>query len=238
MELHRGTAADAAGVRQDRAEIEVHATQDAGVGVMHVAVGLFQGSLVQVEGVGILHEKLPGAQHAEAGPGFIAKLGLYLVVIDGQLFVASKLATGEIGDDLLVGWPETEIALVSILDLQQQALVVLAPASGFVPEFSRLDDRQHDFLCAGSIHLLTNDVLYLLQYTQSHGHPAVDARCELANQAGPDHQLMANDFRVCRCLFQGGNGVFGSSHSCLSNLFIIYAVSESKNGESSFATLW
>ena len=49
---------------------------------------------VDVEGIGVLHDKFPGSHHPKARANLVSKLGLNLVVIDGQLFVALNIAAG------------------------------------------------------------------------------------------------------------------------------------------------
>ncbi len=80
MELVGGIAADAAGVRLHRAELQPAAAEDAAVGLVHDPVGLVQGRAVQVEGVGVLHQELAGAHDPEAGADLVPELGLDLVV--------------------------------------------------------------------------------------------------------------------------------------------------------------
>ncbi len=88
MKLSGGTAADTAGVGSNRAEVQIHACENPAVNLMHLIIGLLQACLVNMEGVGVLHNKFPGAHDAKAGPDLIPKLGLYLVEADRQLFVA------------------------------------------------------------------------------------------------------------------------------------------------------
>ena len=60
------------------------------------------GLLVDVEGVGVLHEELARAHHAEARPALVAELHLDLVEIRRQLAIALQLAARDVGDDFLV----------------------------------------------------------------------------------------------------------------------------------------
>jgi len=90
-----------------------------------------------MEGVGVLHDELPCAHDAEAGTDLVAKLGLDLVEVERQLLVALDLAAEQVGDDLLVGRADAELATVAVLQAQQLG-AVLFPASRFLPQLGGL----------------------------------------------------------------------------------------------------
>jgi len=58
------------------------------------------------------------------------------------------------------------------------------------PVSSQSSDR------AGAVHLLAHDVLDLAQHAQAQRRPGVDAGGELAQHAGLEHQLVADDLGV------------------------------------------
>ena len=108
-------AADHAGSSLDGAKREATAREDARVGVVHVPV-LARGVLpVDVERVGVLHEKLAPAHEAEARPHLVAELDLNLVEVLRQVTVRADLAAHEIRHHLLVGGAEAEVAVVAVL---------------------------------------------------------------------------------------------------------------------------
>jgi len=92
MEFVGKTPANAAGIRQHRAKIQTQAGEDVAVGAVHQVVGGLQALLAGVKGIGILHDKFPRSHDAKAGANLVAKLGLDLVKIGGQLLVAADLA--------------------------------------------------------------------------------------------------------------------------------------------------
>ena len=68
-----------------------------------------------MEGIGILHDEFPCAHYAKARASLVAKLRLYLVDIGWQLAIAAVLIAHQVGNNLFVGRPETEVALMTIL---------------------------------------------------------------------------------------------------------------------------
>src|SRR5690606_27456022 len=96
------------------------------------------------------------AHQAKARADLVAEFGLNLEEVDRQLLVAIKLVAGQIGDDFLVGWADTEFAVVAILEAQQLR-AVLFPATGLLPKLSRLDGGHQHFQSAGLVHLVTYD---------------------------------------------------------------------------------
>ena len=109
-------AADRAGVGRHRAELQAEALEDAVVGVVHVAVFALQILEGAVEGVAVLHHEFAAAHHAEARADLVAELHLHLVEVLGQLAVAPELAADHVGDDLLVGRADDEVAVVAVLE--------------------------------------------------------------------------------------------------------------------------
>ncbi len=85
-----------------------------------------------MERVSVLHQEFPGAHDAKTGAALIAELGLNLIEIGGQLFVALQLVTNQIGDHFLMGRPEAEVAAVAIIHPQEFA-TILFPAARFLP---------------------------------------------------------------------------------------------------------
>ena len=68
--------------------------------------------------VGVFHDELATAHDTEAWPYFITELGLYLVVIHRQLFVAAQITARDVGNDFLVSRPHAVVALVAIFKPQ------------------------------------------------------------------------------------------------------------------------
>ncbi len=199
-------AADAAAIRLHGAEFQADARENARVGLVHQAVALGEAGLVRMKGIGILHQKFAGAHDAEARTDFVAELELNLIEIDRQLLVAAQFAPSDVGDDLLVGGPIDEFAVVAILEAQQFR-AVLGPAPRFLPQFRGLHGRHAQFQGAGAVHFLAHDALHLAQGAQAQRQPDVQSRRQAADHAGPQHQPVADDFRVGGHLFEGRNRV-------------------------------
>ena len=151
-----------------------------------------------MEGVGVLHDEFARAHHAEARPDLVAELGLDLVEIDRQLAVALQLAPREVGDHFLVRRPEAVRPVVAVLHAQQFRPELL-PAAGLLPELGRLHGRHQHLERAGAVHFLADDPLDLAQHAQAHRQPGVEAGRQPADQAGAQHQLVADDLGI------GGN---------------------------------
>ena len=82
---------------------------------MHAVVGLLQALLVNIEGVGVLHDEFTRAHYTETRSDFVAEFCLDLVIVDRQLLVAAQLTARDIGDDFFVCRAETIITIVAIL---------------------------------------------------------------------------------------------------------------------------
>ena len=136
MEFMGFRAADIAGVGQHRAESQARARENAAIGAVHVLVGFFQRGRVEVKGIGVLHEEFAGPHDAETRSDLVAEFALDLVEIGRQLLVGVDLAADQVGDDFFVGGPQTEGAIVAILQAQQLWAIVL-PAPRFLPQLGR-----------------------------------------------------------------------------------------------------
>jgi hypothetical protein len=91
--------------------------------------------------------------------------------------------------------PEAEIALVAVLEAQQLR-PERVPAQRFAPQLGGLHHRHQHFLGAGAVHFLAHDGLDLAQHAHAEREPRVQPGGQLADQAGPQHQLVADDFRA------------------------------------------
>ena len=96
-----------------------------------------------------------------------------------------------------MGGPKAEITLVAVLESEQLRSIVI-PAAGLLPEFSRLDCRQQRFLGAGAVHLFPDYLTDLGEDPMAQRKPVIDTRCDLANQASPQHELVTHDLCISR----------------------------------------
>jgi hypothetical protein len=187
------------------------AAEDARVGVVHRLVGFRAAFVGEVEGVGVLHQELARAHHAEARADLVAELGVDLVEVDRQLPVAAQLLAREVGDHLLGGGRVAVVGFLAVLDLQQLAAELL-PAPGFLPQLARLHGRHHHLERAGAVHLLAHDRLHLAQHAQAQGRPGVEAGGKLADHAGAQHQPVAGDLGVAGDFTGGVEVERGQAH--------------------------
>lgn len=164
-----------------------------------------------MERVGVLHDELAAAHQAEARADLVTELGLDLVHVEWQLFIAGQLVTGQVGDDFFVGRANAEVALVAVLQAQQLR-AVLFPAAGLLPQLGRLDAWHQHFQGTGGVHFLTHHGLDLAHYPQAHRQPGVQAGGQFADHAGTQHELMADDHCVGRGFFLGGEQILTGAH--------------------------
>ena len=204
-------AADRSGIGRDDPEVESRTLEYPAVRVVHSSIARLVRLLAQVEGVGVLHHEFPRPHDAEAGTHLVAKLGLDLIQVDRQLPVAAYFAPCDVGDDLFVGRPETEVPLVTIPD-PQQLRPVLLPAAGLLPELGGLNGGHEHLERARRVHFLANDVLDLAQHPHPEGEPGVETRREGPDEPGTQHQPMADDLRVRGRFLDGGEERLRNAH--------------------------
>ena len=210
-------AADGTGLGLDGAVLEAAALEDTPVGLVHLLVGAVRPRLVQVEGVGVLHDEFAAAHQAETGPDFVAEFSLDLVEIEGQLPVGADLPADDVGDHFLVGRPHAELGLLAVLE-PQQLLAVIVPAPGFLPQLGRHHRRHEQFDGARARHLFADDVLHLADGAQPEGQVAVDAGGDLADHAGPQHELVTDHLGIGGGFLEGGEQILGVAHGQTSGI--------------------
>ena len=102
--------------------LEAAALEDARVGVVHLLVADLRRLVGDVKAVGVLHDEFLGPHQTEAGPDFVAELGLDLVEILGQLAVGTQFGRDQGGDDLLMGRPQNPFLFGVVAGLEEDAL--------------------------------------------------------------------------------------------------------------------
>src|SRR5476649_587996 len=211
LELVGASAADGTVIGCHWTEIQAQAREDVAIGLVHAVVGLLQRSVVHVEGVGVLHDELAAAHHAETWADLVAEFGLDLVQVDRQLFIAVELIAGQVGDHFFVSRTCSEFTIMAILDAQQLR-AVLFPAPRLLPQLCRLHAGHQYFKRASSVHFLTNDGFDLAHNTQTQREPGVEAGGKFANHAGTQHQLVADHDRIGRRFFLCGKQILTGTH--------------------------
>ena len=211
LELVAHVAADRAGLGLHRHRGEAHPVEGSEIGQEHQVVAALGALMVEIEGIGVLHQELAAAHDAEARADLVPELPLDVVEIERQLTVAVDVAPEDVGDDLLVRRAEEHVALLTVPDAQHLLAVGLVPPA-LPPEIRRLDRRHQDLDGPGRVHLLPHDLLDLLQHGEAERQPAVDASRELLDHAGPQHELVRDDLGLGRRLLEDGQEVAGEAH--------------------------
>ncbi len=70
------------------------------------------------------------------------------------------------------------------------------------PQLLRLDGRQEQFLRAGAVHLLADDVGYLVQHPPPERQEVIHPRRDLADEPRTQQQLVADHLHIRRYLAQ------------------------------------
>ena len=174
-------------------------------------IALPRALLVEIEAVGVLHQELAAAHHAEAGAHLVAELPLDVVERARQIAVALGGIAEDGGDHLLVGRPEEHLALVPVRDPQHFRPIGVV-AAGLAPQVGRLDGRHQQLDRAGPVLLLAHDLLDLAEHAMAQRQPGIDAGGGLPDQPGAQHQLVADDLGVGGRFLGDGQEVAGKAH--------------------------
>jgi len=203
--------ADRAGVRCHCPEFQPQALENPVVSVVHIPVFPLQVGKAGVEGIAVFHQEFPTPHDAEAGTDFVPEFGLDLVEVDGQLAVALDFPPYHVGDYFFVGRADDKVPMVPVLDAQQLRAVFF-PAPRFLPKLRRYHGGHEQFLGARPVHFVPDNGFYFAQHPQAQGHPGINAASQALDEAGTDHQFVANDFRFCRSFFEGGEEKLRGAH--------------------------
>jgi hypothetical protein len=143
------------------------------------------------------------AHDAEPRTLLVAEFPLDVIEVERQAFIRFHVGAENLGDHFLVGWAEQQFALVPVGDAQHFRAVGIV-AAAFAPQVGQLQRRHQQFDGAGTVLLLANDLLDLLQHAQAQRQPGIDARRFLPHHAGAQHQPMRHDLRLFRILLKDG----------------------------------
>ena len=131
-------------------------------------VGLFQALIIDVEGVGVLHDELAAAQQAGAGAGLVAVLGLNLVEVNRQVLVGGVEVLDQQGEHFLVGGSQQHVCALTVLQAEE-IVAVFFPAVGRFVGFTGKQSGKVNFLGTDGVHFFAHDVLNLAQHLQAQG---------------------------------------------------------------------
>jgi len=211
-ELMGAGAAHFAGFCFDDDVIQAAPFEDSTISIVHSIVCLVEAFVVGVEAVCVFHNELTRADYAETWAEFVAKFRTYLVDVNGELFIGFYLTGGESGDDLFGGGSKDVDFAVAVLE-GKHCWAIVEVSSCFVPELHRLEGGHKDFLCAGSVHFIADDVDNLAEGAKAKWQIGVGSAGEFSHQASAEHQLVTWDFGIGRDLLDGWNEHFGVSHN-------------------------
>ncbi len=200
-ELLRRAAAHRPGHRRDDDVADAQRVEDALVGVAMAVVDRLEPVVVDVEGVGVLHDELAPAQDARPRPRLVAVLRLDLVQQQREVLVAAVLPLHRQREELFVGGPE-EIVVVAAVLQPEHAVAVLRPPVRRLVRGTRQQRGEQDLLPPNRIHLVAHDALDLAQHPQAQRQPAVEPWSDRADVAGPDQQFVAGDLGIGRVVAQ------------------------------------
>ena len=204
-------AADRAALRHHRDRAQPHARESAQIGDEHAVIGMLGALEIEVERIGVLHQKFAPAHQAEARPHLVAELPLDVVEVERQILVRAHVAAEDRRDHFLVGRAVEHVALVAVLDAQHLLAIGLV-AAAFAPEIRRLDGRHQKLDGAGAVLLLAHDLADLLEHPQTQRQEGINPGRLLADHAGAQHQPMGGDLRLLRGLTQIGQEEPGKAH--------------------------
>ena len=213
---HEGILADRRGVqellgarathrtahRRDDDVAQAQTLEDALVGVTLGLVGSVQALIVDVEGVGILHDELAAADQTGARASLVTVLRLNLVQRDRKVLVRGVHILHQQGEHFLVRGGQQVVAALTVVELEQRR-AVLFPAVRRLVGFGGDQAREVHLLSTHRVHLLADDVLDLAQGAQAEGQPRVDAGGGAADVAGTHQKLVRVDLGVGRVFTQG-----------------------------------
>ncbi len=204
-------AAHHAGIRLDGDHRQPAAVENAEVGLVMVFVLAVQAFPIGIQAVAVFHGELAHPDQAGARAWVITELGLQVINELGQLAIGVDLAPHQVGHRFFVGHGQHHIAPRAILEATHLS-VDLIPAAGLLPDIRRLDHRHGQLLAADGIHLLADDGLDLIHRPAGQRQIRENPGRQLADEPGPQQQLMAGYIRIGRRIAQRLAEQFRHSH--------------------------
>ena len=208
-------AADRSAFRDHRDRAQPHAGEAAQIGDEHAVIGVLGAGEIEVEGIGVLHQKFAPAHQPEARPHLVAELPLDVIEVERQVLVGPHIAAEDRGDHFLIGRPVQHVAVVPVFD-PQHLLAVGLVAAALAPQLGGLDGRHQKLDGAGTVLFLADDAADLLQHPQAERQEGVNPGRFLADHAGAQHQPVRGDLRLFGRFAQIGQKVAGQAHAVLS----------------------
>ena len=218
LKLFGQIAPNGAAVSGHGAVGQAKAVKNLAVGPSHHLVAGLGARHVTVKAVGVFHGELATTHQAKTRAALVAELGLDLVEVFGQLFVAAHFLAHHVGHHLFAGRLDHEVAAVAVLDAQKLR-AHLVKATGLLPQLGRLHHGHGHLDGAGAVHFFAHDGLDLADHAQAHGHVVVNTRAELLDHAGTGHQFVTGNFSVSGGFLERRNQKLRSFHRGISRRF-------------------
>ena len=169
--------------------------EDALIGLPMGVIGRLESGVVDVEGIGVLHDELAHSQDAGPGPRLVPVLDLDLVQHQGKILIGAVLPLYGQREHFFVGRGQQVIVAAAVLQ-PKNAVAVFGPPVGRLVRCPRQQGREQDLLAADHVHLLAHDPFDVPQHAQTEGQPAVEPRRDRPHVAGTDQQLVARYFGI------------------------------------------
>ena len=197
FELMGTAAADGTGICNHRTESQATAGENTGIGIIHELVLLIQPFLIGIKSVAILHNEFAASHKTETGTLFISVLILDLVHRNGQLLVGSGVHLNQGSHQLFMSGAQAVFPVIPVLQLEHLRSEHI-PAACLLPQLRRLHNRHHDFLGAGLIDFLADNLLHLLNRTPCQRKEGINPVSNLPHHTGLQHVLMAYHHGISR----------------------------------------
>ncbi|MNK60160.1 hypothetical protein D3C87_792880 [compost metagenome] len=167
--------------------------------------------LGQVEGIGVLHQELARTHRAETGTHLVAELQLDMIEVQRQVLVGLHIGTEDVGDHLLVGGAIEHLAVLAVLDAQHFLAVVVITAA-LLPELGGLQRRHQKLDGAGTVLLLADDLVDLVEHAFAERQPGIDASRLLPDHAGAQHEAVRDNLGFLGVFLQDGQEITAKTH--------------------------
>ncbi len=170
-------------VSLDDAVIQTQAVKNAAVGVIHFRIAGIQSLLVDVKGIGVLHDEFTDPDQAEPRSGFVPVFVLDLVQVVGKVLVAAPIHGCSHRKQFFMGRSQRVGLSISVFQCEHVG-----------------------------IHFLADDFLDVFQDLLAHGHDHVNAVGDLFDHSRPDQQIAGDAVFITGVLPQRIKKAFTQFH--------------------------
>lgn len=200
-------SAHGTGLRGADDEWHAEAGEDALVCVAHGFVGVVQAGVVDIEGVGVLHDEFAGADDSGAWAGFVTVFMLNLVEGDGKIFVGGVHVFDCQREHFFVGWSQEVVVFAAVFEPEEVGAVFFPTVGGFVG-LTWEEGWEVHFLRAGGVHFFADYGFDFAEYFQAEWQPGVDSWGCAAYVSGTHKEFVGTDLCVGRIVAEGTDKEF------------------------------